>query len=128
MTTVSKGINVVFSIDGVILGGQLDAQLQRTAASIDITNKINGEWADSLTGVKTWRLNCNGAYLKNSDSLAALETAFMQNKKVHVSFTIGDKKYVGDTLVIDFPINAKYGDMLKYNITLQGTGALIEGE
>ena len=43
MTTVNKGINVVFSIDGVILGGQLDAQLQRTAASIDITNKINGE-------------------------------------------------------------------------------------
>ena len=41
---VQQGINVILKIEDKFIGGQENIQLNREVESIDITNKINGNW------------------------------------------------------------------------------------
>lgn len=123
-TNLVKSIDVVLKINDEIVGGQQGASLVRQSAVVDITNKINGEWSESLAGTKSWSINCSGLYLVNSTSLDRIEDAFLNNFPVEVSFTIGDRKYKGVCLIVDFPLSAVFNTQFKYSMKLLGTGAL----
>lgn len=121
---VQHGIGVVLSVNEKVLGGQRDITLTRTADSIDITNKINGEWKDNLSGLKTWSINCNGFYILDSESFSLLEDAYMNNTDVDVEIGISNKIYKGKAIVTNFPLNATYNLQYKYSIALLGNGEL----
>lgn len=123
-TNVGRSVDVVVSIDNYPLGGQQGANLMRQAQVINITNKINSEWAENLTGVKSWSVVCSGLYVVNDKSFSLLEDAFMNNKKVEVSINIGSQQLKGQALITDFPLNAVFNKEFKYNLKLLGTGAL----
>lgn len=123
-TNVGRSVDVVVSIDNYPLGGQQGANLIRQAQVIDITNRINGEWTESLAGVKSWSIVCAGLYVVNDKSFSLLEDAFMNNKKVEVSINIGPQQLKGQALITDFPLNAVFNKEFKYNLKLLGTGAL----
>lgn len=123
-TNVGRSVDVVVSIDNYPLGGQQGASLVRQAQVINITNKINSEWAENLTGVKSWSVVCSGLYVVNDKSFSLLEDAFMNNKKVEVSINIGSQQLKGQALITDFPLNAVFNKEFKYNLKLLGTGAL----
>lgn len=123
-TNVGRSVDVVVSIDNYPLGGQQGANLMRQAQVINITNKINSEWAENLTGVKSWSVVCSGLYVVNDKSFSLLEDAFMNNKKVEVSINIGSQQLKGQAIITDFPLNAVFNKEFKYNLKLLGTGAL----
>lgn len=124
MNRVEKGINVILSIDSKPVGGQLGASLNRSAESIDITNKIDGEWASYLEGVKTWSIDCSGLYVIDDECLKLLEQAFYNNTEILAQITIGNNKYEGKSIIVDFPLEAVYDDSFKYSIRLLGIGEL----
>jgi predicted secreted protein len=115
---------VVVYLDNYPLGGQQGATLVRQAQVIDITNKINGDWSESLTGTKSWSITCAGLYVVNDKSFLLLEDAFMNNKQVEVSINVGSQQLKGKALITDFPLNAVFNKEFKYNLRLLGTGAL----
>lgn len=123
-TNVGRSVDVVISINNYPLGGQQGANLMRQAQVINITNKINSEWAENLTGVKSWSVVCSGLYVVNDKSFSLLEDAFMNNKKVEVSINVGSQQLKGQALITDFPLNAVFNKEFKYNLKLLGTGAL----
>lgn len=123
-TNVGRSVDVVVSIDNYPLGGQQGANLMRQAQVINITNKINSEWAENLTGVKSWSVVCSGLYVVNDKSFSLLEDAFMNNKKVEVSINVGSQQLKGQAIITDFPLNAVFNKEFKYNLKLLGTGAL----
>lgn len=122
--TVQKGINVVLKIGENILAGQLGAKLYQTMSPIDITNKINGEWKEYLGGIKSWKIDCNGLYVKNSDTYATLQEAFRTNASIDVEVVLDEHRYVGKALLTEFPLTANYNDTYKYNVRLLGDGEL----
>ena len=119
-----KGVQATLYIDGKPVAGQLDARLNRTMSPITITNKIKSDWSESLGGVRNWSLTCNGLFVKSSEALSALESAFYDAKTVEVKISNGDKNYSGTALITNFPVTAAYNDTCTYSITLLGTGAL----
>ena len=121
---VNQGVDVVLSIDGLPVGGQQGAVLNRSMSPINITNKIQATWEQSIAGVKTWNIKCSGIYVKNSNSLLSIEEAFLNNNEVTVNITIGDSSYRGQCLITNFPVNSVYNSQFKYNIDLLGIGAL----
>ena len=123
-TDLIKSIDVILKSNGEVIGGQQGATFSRSASIINITNKINGEWEEYLTGAKGWSVNCNGLYLINSHSLEQLEKAFLNNYPVEISFTVGDKDYKGTGLVVDCPISATFNTQFKYSVKILGTGEL----
>jgi len=66
VNNTQKGIKVSIIIAGEKLAGQLNATLIQSAASIDITNKIDAVWKEYLGGVKSWSISCDGLYVKDS--------------------------------------------------------------
>lgn len=121
---VNQGVDVILSIDGLPVGGQQGAVLNRSMSPINITNKIQATWEQSIAGVKTWNIKCSGIYIKNSNSLLSIEEAFLNNNEITVNITIGDSSYRGQCLITNFPVNAVYNSQFKYNIDLLGIGAL----
>ena len=123
-SNLAKSIDIILKINGKVIGGQQNAMLMRQAEMINITNRINGEWQESLAGVKSWSINCGGLYIIDAPGLALLEDAFYNNQKITVSFAIGNRQYEGECLIVDFPLNAVFNTQFKYSLKLLGTGAL----
>ena len=124
MYKVEKGINVIIKVGEKAVGGQLGATFSRSTKSIDITNQINPQWQESLAGIKSWSIQCNGLYILNSESLSLLEDAFMTSVPVSVQFTIGETTYKGQCIIVDFPFSSIYDNSFKYTLKLLGTGEL----
>ena len=124
MKPMHRGVDAVLYINGEILGGQQNAILNRIMTPIDITNKINGEWGNSLSGVKQWSLNCSGMLVKNSHTFDLLEQAFNNGDKITVKLSDELTTYEGEALIVNFPVTARYNENFIYNITLRGIGEL----
>ena len=124
-TNMGRSVDVVIYLDNYPLGGQQGANLVRQARVIDITNKINAEWSESLSGTKSWSIVCSGLYIVNDNSFALLEDAFMNNKPVEVSINVGSQQLKGKALITEFPLSAVFNKEFKYNLRLLGTGALV---
>ena len=125
MSNVARSIDTIIRLNGVALGGQQGANLIRQTEAINITNRINGEWSESLSGKKSWNVVCSGLYITNDDAFTLLEEAFMNNTPVEVSISFGKTKLKGNALITDFPLNSVFNKEFKYNIKLLGTGALM---
>ena len=125
MSNVARSIDTIIRLDGVALGGQQGANLIRQTEAIDITNRINGEWAESLAGKKSWNIVCSGLYITNDRAFGLLEDAFMNNKAVEVLISFGLTKLKGNAIITDFPLSSVFNKEFKYNIKLLGTGALV---
>ena len=121
---IQSGIDIVVKVDNKPIAGQLNATLNRSMSPIDITNKINGDWKESLGGAHTWRIRCNGMYVINAEALQKMEDAFMSNEEVDVSVKFGGKNYFGRALITDFPVSSQYNAQFKYDVSLLGTGEL----
>ena len=124
-TNVGSSVDVVVSLNNYPLGGQQGANFMRQAQVINITNKINSEWSENLSGTKSWSLSCSGLYVVNDNSFALLEDAFMNNKPVEVSINVGSQQLKGNALITEFPLNAVFNKEFKYTLKLLGTGALV---
>ena len=121
---IQKGIDIVIKIGDKPVAGQQNATLNRSASPIDITNKIKGDWKESLGGTHTWRVICGGMYVVNDECLQQLEDAFMNNEEVTVYISFDGKNYFGQALITDYPVSSVYNAQFKYSLTLLGTGEL----
>ena len=83
MSNVARSIDTVIRLNGVALGGQQGANLIRQTEAIDITNRINGDWAESLAGKKSWNIVCSGLYITNDRAFGLLEDAFPILQRLH---------------------------------------------
>ena len=124
-TNMGRSVDVVIYLNNYPLGGQQGASLVRQAQVIDITNKINAEWSESLSGTKSWSIVCSGLYIVNDNSFALLEDAFMNNRPVEVSINVGSQQLKGKALITEFPLSAVFNKEFKYSLRLLGTGALV---
>lgn len=123
-TNFGRSVDIILYINDLPLGGQQSANLSRQSRLIDITNRINPEWEESLAGTKSWSVMCSGMYVINDEALALLEDAFMNNKPVTVSMNTGFQHLQGQALITDFPLSAVFDKEFKYTLNLLGTGPL----
>ena len=121
---VQRSIDVVLIADGAPVAGQQGAMLNRSMSPIDITNQITGSWKESLGGLMSWNISCNGMYIKDNAGLRALEQAFLENKEITVKILVGNIHYTGQALITNFPLNAIFNTQFKYTLSLLGTGEL----
>jgi TP901-1 family phage major tail protein len=133
MSTATKGVDLLISIGGVVLGCQRGASLTRSADTIDVTCK-DVEWKQFISSVRDWSISADGMYIFDDTALLALETAFSDGEPVTV--TISNKNYTGGTsgefigwtgsgTITSFPIDAPYDDAVTYSLEIQGSGELL---
>lgn len=121
---VQPGIDVVIYLNDVPIAGQQGATLNQSMNAINITNKIDAEWAERISGLRYWNVQCNGMYVNSADSLVALENAFLNNTEVDVKVGIAGQHFFGKALLVDFPLSSAYQAQFKYSLRLLGVGEL----
>lgn len=109
-----------------VVGGQSGATLNRETNVIEVTSKESG-WAENLSGVKSWSIDCNGYVVVNDVAYDALETAWEAGTEIDVEIIVpSGNTYSGKAIIGSFPLEAPQDDAMTFTISLTGTGALTK--
>lgn len=128
-----RGIDILVSVNTgtealpvyTAVGGQRGATLNRSSETIDVSNKVSGDWKKSISGLKEWSVDADGLLALTDAGFEALETAFNNSVEVLIQIAKGtDLVYSGNAIITDFPIEAPYDDVATYSVSFTGTGAL----
>jgi TP901-1 family phage major tail protein len=123
------GVDVLVSVmdAGVpkVIGGQSGATLNRSTNLIEVTSKDANGWAESVAGVRSWSVECEGFIVEDDQALDLLEQTWLNNGTVDVEIAMpSGKKYSGKALIEDFPVEFPQDDAVTFSITFTGTGEL----
>ena len=128
-----KGIDFLISINTgtdaapvyTKVGGQRGATLNRSAETLESTNKDSGDFKEFEYSFKEWSVDADGLLVVDDAGFTALEKAFMDSKKVKVQVGLpSGMKYEGLAIITDLPIEMPYDDLVTYSSTFQGSGVL----
>lgn len=126
------GVDVLLKIkkdNGFIaVGGQKGASLSRSAETIDVTDKNSEGWAESIVGVKSWSVDCDGFVCLGDEAYELLETTFENRGKIDVEIKVGDETGFtrsGSAVITDFPEEYPSDDAVTFSISLQGASPLV---
>jgi TP901-1 family phage major tail protein len=126
-----SGVDVLVYLDvagtPTLLGGQSGASLSREINVIEVTSKDGNGWAENITGVKSWSIECEGYVVVNDAAYNSLETAFLNGDFVDVEVQMpnGDK-YTGQAVVSELPLEFAQDDAVTFSTTFVGNGALTK--
>lgn len=114
----------------VALGGQKGCSLSRSATTIDVSDKNSNGWAESIVGLKSWSLECDGFVDLGDEALTELHKAFEERTAIDVEIRVGATEeangytYTGKCVIVDFPEKFANDDAVTYTLTLQGASPL----
>lgn len=107
-----------------VVGGQSGATLNRETNVIEVTSKESG-WAENLTGVKSWSIDCEGYVVVDDTAYTALEEAWEEGTEIDVEIVVpSGSTYSGKAIIASFPLEAPQDDAMTFSLSLTGTGAL----
>ena len=108
-----------------VLGGQSGATLNRSTNVMDTTSKDANGWAENVAGINSWSLECDGFIAASDTALDSLETAWEDRTGVKAQILMpSGKKYTGNCIISDFPMEFPQDGAATFKISLTGTGAL----
>ena len=123
-----RGLEVLISVGGKVLGGQRGASLSMSADELDITDKNTVGYKKFLVGLKEWSISCDGLVVAGEAGYDALFNAFIAGDIVTVQFKKEDGSfgYEGEMVVSSMDFDAQYDDALTYSCELKGAGDLTK--
>lgn len=101
------------------IAGATTCNLSISADVLDVTAKGSGDWKESVCGMKSWSIDSDGLFeLEEFSYIEKIGT------EVTVEVSAEGMTYTGSALINDMKINSGTGDLVTYNLTMTGTGAL----
>lgn len=113
----------------VVVGGQKGASLSRSAETIDVSDKTSNGWSESIMGLKSWSVDCEGFVTIGDEGYELLETAFENREAIEVELKVGGTggyTRTGKAVITDFPEDYQQDSAVSFSISLQGASALTK--
>ena len=107
------------------IGGQTGATLNRSAETIDVTDKTNNGYKEYMAGLKEWSLDCDGFVVISDEGIKILDEQFEARKPVFVEIVAAGRKYTGSGYLTDYPIEFPLDSAVSYSFTISGASALV---
>lgn len=112
-----------------VVGGQRGATLNRSADTLETTAKDSDGWKEFETSFIEWSIEAEGIFVSGDEGFNKLEESFFSREKILVEMkTASGRKYSGNVIVTDLPLEMPYDDMMTYSVTLQGSGELVQAD
>ncbi|WP_304427742.1 phage tail tube protein [Romboutsia ilealis] len=133
MSKKVAGVDVLLKVakgDGVlvVVGGQTGASLSRSAETIDVSDKTSGGWSESIMGLKSWSVECDGFVTLGDEGLKLIHQAFDERKAIEIEIKVGSETgytYKGSVVITDFPEEFAQDSAVTYSLSLQGASPLV---
>ena len=126
------GVDVLLKLkkddNTVVLGGQKGASLSRSAETIDVSDKTSGGWSESIMGLKSWSVDCDGFVTLGDEGLTAIHEAFDSRTAIDIEIKVGGDTgytYKGSVVITDFPEDFAQDSAVTYSLSLQGASPLV---
>lgn len=127
------GVDVLLKVkkdsDLITVGGQKGASLSRSAETIDVSDKTSGGWAESIMGLKSWSIDCEGFVVLGDEGYSLLEDAFDNREAIDVEVKIGGAEgytRTGKAVITDFPEEYAQDSAVTFSVSLQGASPLLK--
>lgn len=130
-----SGASVILKIkkseEYIAIGGQTGATINRSAETIDVTNKVSEGFKEYVAGWKDWSIDCDAFVTLGDEGQEELETAYAKGIAVDVDIRVGGDEnakgvnYKGKAIITSLSTDLSQDDAVTYSLSLQGTGALI---
>lgn len=121
------GLDIAVAVNGMVIGGQVDADLTREALVIDTTSKDTGDYSTAITRIKKWSVECTGFTLINDESYELLLDAFETGELLDLEINHKTYKhfyYKGQAVITEFPESYQTKDAVRYTLSLLGVSKL----
>ncbi|MDK0636892.1 phage major tail protein, TP901-1 family [Clostridium perfringens] len=126
------GVDVLLKIKKnesfIAVGGQKGATLNRSAETIDVSDKTSGGWKESIMGLKEWSLDCDGFVTLGDEGLGLIHDAFDNRTAIEIEVAVGGTggyTYTGSVVITDFPEEYPSDDAVTFSLSLQGASPLV---
>lgn len=135
MTKVA-GVDVLLKVNDeetgelISVGGQTGASLNRSAETIDITNKLSGGWSSAMAGLKSWTIDGEGFISLGDDGQDKLELAYENREKIYAEIRVGASEdatgvtYTGEAVITDLSMEFSQDDAVTFSVALAGASPL----
>ena len=111
-----------------VIGGQTGATLNRSAETIDVTDKTNNGYKESMAGLKEWSIDCDGFVVIKDAGIDILDELFEARKPVYVEVTIAGNKYTGSGYIVDYPIEMPLDSAVSFSLSIAGASKLAKAK
>lgn len=108
----------------ITVGGQTGATLNRSAETIDVTDKTNDGYKEYMAGLKEWSVDFDGFIVTDDGGIDILDEVFEARKKVYLEIEMGGKKYTGSGYIVDYPIEMPLDSAVSYSLSVSGASPL----
>lgn len=130
------GVDVLLKVkdaDGAlqVVGGQTGASLNRSANTIDTSDKTTGGWSTSIAGLKSWSIEAEGFVSLGDMGQEMLEEAFDNREPVFAEIRIGASDnadgitYTGEAAITDLSNEFSQDDAVSFSVSLEGASPLV---
>lgn len=113
-----------------VVGGQTGATLNRSASTIETTDKQSAGWTEALASFKSWGLECDSFVVLGDAGLEKLIANFASKADIQVQIRVGavgnasGYTLTGFGVITDFPEEYPQDDAVTMSLTIVGNGAL----
>ena len=111
-----------------VIGGQTGATLNRSAETIDVTDKTNDGYKESMAGLKEWSIDCDGFVVIKDAGIDILDELFEARKPVYVEVTIAGNKYTGSGYIVDYPMEMPLDSAVSFSLSIAGASKLAKAK
>lgn len=114
-----------------IVGGQTNSTLNRSADTIDVTDKTSGGFKASMAGLLSWSVDCDGFVVLGDQAFSLLEQTFLDRKPIEVEIRLGGDSdadgvtYTGSGYIVDLPLEMSQDDAVTYSFSVEGATPLV---
>lgn len=114
-----------------IVGGQTNSTLNRSADTIDVTDKTSGGFKASMAGLLSWSVDCDGFVVLGDQAFTLLEETFLARKPIEVEIRVGGDSdadgvtYTGSGYIVDLPLEMSQDDAVTYSFSVEGATPLV---
>lgn len=106
------------------IGGQTSATLNRSADTIDVTDKTNNGYKEYMAGLKEWSVDFDGFLVTEDDGIDILDECFENRTVVYLEIAFGGNTYTGSGYIVDYPIEFPLDSAVSYSLSISGASPL----
>lgn len=136
MSKKVAGVDVLLKVKNnseqmIVVGGQTGASLSRSAETIDVSDKTSSGWSESIMGLKSWSVECDGFVTLGDEGLKLIHQAFDERKAIEIEIKVGAETgytYKGSVVITDFPEEFAQDSAVTYSLSLQGASPLVRSD
>lgn len=115
--------------DWIVLTGQKDSTINRSAGEIDASDKTTGGWKVTLPGLKEWSIDTEDTAILSNTAKDIVEHCFTNDIQMHVKveYLNGDDydAYTGWCTITDCTVNLPTEDLATISLSLKGSSELV---